>query len=82
MDNKPGNNPMGGNANYKTAFKTPGYTDFKGGSVVDVAHCKVSPGQPALPPASLLRGVTQCCSQRGMRGASLCQPHLPEALVG
>ena len=41
MDNKPGNNPMGGNSNYKAAFKTPGYTDFKGGSVVDVAHCKV-----------------------------------------
>lgn len=40
MDNK---NPMGGNSNYKTAFKTPGYTDFKGGSVVDVAHCKVLP---------------------------------------
>jgi len=42
MDNKPGGNPMGGSKNYKVAFKTPGYTDFKAGAVVDVAHCKVS----------------------------------------
>ena len=41
MDNKPGNNPMGGSKNYKDAFKTPGYTDFKGSKIVDVAHCKV-----------------------------------------
>ena len=33
---------MGGDANYKSAFKTPGYTDFKAGNVVDVAHLKVS----------------------------------------
>ena len=44
-DNKPGGNPMGGSANYKSAFKTPGYTSFKGGSIVDVAHCKGMKGR-------------------------------------
>ena len=49
LDNKPGNNPMGGSKNYKDAFKTPGYTDFKGSNVVDVAHCKVCGQYDAFP---------------------------------
>jgi len=36
---------MGGDANYKSAFKTPGYTDFKAGNVVDVAHLKGMKGR-------------------------------------
>ena len=44
-DNKPGNNPMGGTANYKTAFKTPGCTNGQGSSAVDVAHLKGMKGR-------------------------------------
>ena len=59
---------MGGDANYKSAFKTPGYTDFKAGNVVDVAHLKVS---------CTLFQIAMCCPY------ALCSlPHPLKYLTG